>query len=241
MTRARAWIGSAYIGFFGCVPQAGDDSVVGSEESSTGAEPAADSGDGATTTSGGDPDPDTGTESSGDGPAATGSSSGDETGREPGCIIEADPGSCDQPGYTGPGDCDPYAQDCPDGEKCLPYDPMGTGVWSSTRCSAVADDPAGLDEPCTMPDVSVGGEDTCDVGLVCWDLSGNNGVCAEMCGCGNLSPTCATPGTTCAAFRRGRRGRMPTAVRSPRPGRVRACADLRDQSGRAFSVPQRRR
>jgi hypothetical protein len=111
---------------------------------------------------------------------------------------------CTQPGYDGPGECDPYQQDCPAGEKCLPYDPDATGVWDSTRCAPVIAAPAQLGEPCTMSAGSaMGGEDTCDVGLVCWDLVGNQGTCAEMCGCGDASPTCETEGNLCAVLNGG--------------------------------------
>lgn len=111
---------------------------------------------------------------------------------------------CVLPGYDGPGECDPYQQDCPAGQKCLPYDPDAQGVWDSTRCTTVVAEPAGLGERCTMTaGPATGGEDTCDHGLVCWDLVGDSGTCAELCGCGDASPTCETQDNVCAVLHGG--------------------------------------
>lgn len=45
----------------------------------------------------------------------------------------------------------------------------------------------------------VSGVDSCDVGLMCWDVDAetNVGTCIELCGCGPLQPTCEGGGTLC--------------------------------------------
>ena len=39
-------------------------------------------------------------------------------------------------------ECDLFEQDCPPGEKCMPWANDGGGAWNATRCSPVADNPA---------------------------------------------------------------------------------------------------
>ncbi|MCH9686397.1 MAG: hypothetical protein K0V04_33500 [Deltaproteobacteria bacterium] len=130
------------------------------------------------------------------GEASTGEAS---TGGEASCQVDPDPVQCTAPGYTGPGECDPYAQDCPAGQKCLPFDPDGQGVWDSTRCAPISANPGAEGDPCTMlAGGGAGGEDDCGLGLVCWDLVDDQGTCAEQCGCGQATPTCETEGQSCA-------------------------------------------
>ena len=43
-------------------------------------------------------------------------------------------------GGTGVFECDLWGQDCPDGEKCMPWASNG-GTWNATRCSPVVDSP----------------------------------------------------------------------------------------------------
>jgi hypothetical protein len=40
---------------------------------------------------------------------------------------------------TAPHSCDPFAQDCPAGEKCVPYDLAGNN-WNANKCAAVVGD-----------------------------------------------------------------------------------------------------
>lgn len=156
----------------------------------------------ASTTSGDDP-------SAGSDDAASETGAADQGGGSTGdpaaqCEVELDASDCTAPGYDGPGECDPYQQDCPEGLKCLPYDPNEAGAWGSTRCAPIVEDAAGVGEPCTMTAGSAaGGEDTCGLGLVCWNLAGNTGTCAEMCGCGVDSPTCEGDGLSCARINAG--------------------------------------
>ena len=37
--------------------------------------------------------------------------------------------------------CNPFTQDCPEGEKCMPWANDGGGSWNATRCSPISDNP----------------------------------------------------------------------------------------------------
>lgn len=107
---------------------------------------------------------------------------------------------CELPSpYEAAGDCDPYAQDCAEGEKCVPWASDGSTAWNSTRCSPVPAEPAQLGETCTVEGSGVSGVDSCDVGLMCWDADVETlvGTCIELCGCGPVAPTCEGGGTQC--------------------------------------------
>jgi len=82
------------------------------------------------------------------------------------------------------GQCDPYEQDCPKGEKCTSYvsTPGGQTVDATKCVPVIGDDLWG--EPCErMTD-----NDTCAAGFFCMtDVSGNTGpgTCLEYCSPGN--------------------------------------------------------
>ena len=82
-------------------------------------------------------DSDGGDSSSGADTDSDGSSTGEtdiDVPCEPGEREEA----CETPSpYEGAGECDPYAQDCADGERCVPFANDSSGVWNSTRCSPI--------------------------------------------------------------------------------------------------------
>jgi hypothetical protein len=95
--------------------------------------------------------------------------------------------------------CDPWAQDCPRGEKCLPWANDGGHSWNATHCSPVADDPQADGESCTAFDGPFGGNDDCAVGSMCFwvDERTNFGECVAMC-IGSLDrPSCADGITPC--------------------------------------------
>jgi len=79
-------------------------------------------------------------------------------------------------------ECDPFTQDCPPGQKCLPWGNDG-GSWNATRCSPVADDPAAVGEPCHVEGSYYSGIDDCELGAMCWDVDPetNEGVCFAQC------------------------------------------------------------
>jgi len=94
--------------------------------------------------------------------------------------------------------CDLFAQDCIDGEKCMPWANDGGTKWNATRCSDVADDPMGLGEPCMVDGSATSGLDDCDQGLMCWDVDPDTlqGTCVAMCTGDEANPECPA-GTDC--------------------------------------------
>lgn len=83
------------------------------------------------------------------------------------------------PDLGGPELCDPYNPDCPSGQKCsIDF----TDRWWRARCVAIAEDPAQLDEPCTVQGALGSGLDDCDAGLYCWDYDAQgHGQCWAFC------------------------------------------------------------
>jgi hypothetical protein len=65
-------------------------------------------------------------------------------------------------------ECDLWKQDCPPGEKCMPWANDGGGSWNATRCTPLAEDPRQPGEPCTVEGSGVSGRDDCDIRAMCW-------------------------------------------------------------------------
>jgi hypothetical protein len=170
----------------GCGPQvgggtAGDDASDGTGRTQTSTRDDASGTSDATTAS------DTSTTA---GPS-TGAQDGSDTGESrPVCEYEL------PPHYF---ECDPWLQDCPEGEKCVAWNNDGGGAYPlATRCIEVARAPKGLGEPCTGGDFLSLGKDDCEVGARCWSwAAGAAGwpeeeqrVCVPLCaGCPD-APEC---------------------------------------------------
>ncbi len=166
--------------------------VVGSSSSSSGVVPSTgEAGPG--TTSGGT----TGIGSGGSSSGAEGVevSSAVDTGDDGTFIIEFD--------VPDSGECDVFAQECPEGQKCAPYADDGGSTWNNTKCVDVAEDPAQVGEPCVAEEFGLDGIDDCDVGLFCWDVDDQNkGRCIALCGGSPETPVCPD-GTFCEISRSG--------------------------------------
>lgn len=74
--------------------------------------------------------------------------------------------------------CDNFVQDCPMGEKCVPYASSG-GVWDATKCVPVMGDQAAGDS-CTYSGI-VDAIDDCDENTHCWDVMDVDGVSMGVC------------------------------------------------------------
>ena len=97
--------------------------------------------------------------------------------------------------------CDPWAQDCDQGEKCTPSAmEEGGNAWDWARCSPVVPVPAAVGEPCTVEGFATSGIDTCELGAMCWDVDPGTleGTCVALCTGSEDSPECAPEGTACA-------------------------------------------
>ena len=78
-----------------------------------------------------------------------------------------------------PESCDPFSQDCPEGEKCVPWSNEG-GSWDDTKCVPIIGDQM-VGEPCTY-DGSMLATDDCDGSGMCWNVDQDgNGTCHSFC------------------------------------------------------------
>ena len=94
-------------------------------------------------------------------------------------------------------ECDLFAQDCPEGDKCMPWANDGGDQWNATRCSPVEDDAGVIGDECTADGSGVSGLDDCELGAMCWEVDDMNmGTCVEMCVGSSGDPLCP-PGTWC--------------------------------------------
>lgn len=97
-------------------------------------------------------------------------------------------------GTTGSGvpECDIWNEDCPEGQKCMPWDnTMGADTWNSTRCSPINATPGQKGDVCNVEGSSADGIDTCDKHLLCWYLDDmSTGTCISMCEGSEDAPTC---------------------------------------------------
>jgi hypothetical protein len=76
-------------------------------------------------------------------------------------------------------ECDPFAQDCPDGEKCVPYASTGDG-WDANKCVPVTGDQV-TGEACTYGGL-IEATDDCDETGICVDRDGDMlGTCHAFC------------------------------------------------------------
>jgi hypothetical protein len=126
---------------------------------------------------------------------ADGSTSGSESGG--GIVPDPDMG-------MGAPECDVWAQDCPEGEKCMPYANDGGNAWNATKCVPV-EGRGQVGDPCTVVGMAVSGMDDCAAGLMCYNVQIDTGmgVCYELCGGTPDAPVCEAEGTICANYNDG--------------------------------------
>lgn len=178
------------------------------------------------------PPAETSSSTTGDPSSADGTS--DETGSV--FLVIPDGGGCIA---TGDGNwhcswCDVTVQDCPKGEKCVPWANDGGDLWNATRCTPVPDDPAGLGEACVAEVSPVSGLDDCELGTMCWEVDPVTlqGICEALCSIDRVCPD----GAACAD------GEFEPLVCLPRcdPFDPAACADgeaCRDVGSDVLCVP----
>lgn len=96
-------------------------------------------------------------------------------------------------------ECDVFAQDCPVGDKCMPWANDGGGTWNAAHCVPVADSPGQPGDPCTVEGGPTSGFDDCDLGVMCFhvDPATNEGVCVAMCTGTPAAPMCEEAQQTC--------------------------------------------
>ncbi len=105
-----------------------------------------------------------------------------------------DPGSfiMDPDGGGVAVECDVWTDDCPKGEKCMPWANDGGNSWNATRCSPLDDNPGQVGDSCTVEGSGVSGVDTCDARSMCYyvDPETSEGVCVGFCDGTPQAPTC---------------------------------------------------
>lgn len=103
-------------------------------------------------------------------------------------------------------ECDRWLQNCPPGEKCMPWtdDVQPWNAWNAWRCTPLDGMPDSVGEPCRAEGYGNTGIDSCEEGAMCWELrsytaSGDysTGTCVARCnGCPDAA-TCAQPSHRC--------------------------------------------
>lgn len=93
---------------------------------------------------------------------------------------------------AGANECDPFNQDCPEGEKCVPYIDTGD-TWDANKCVPVTGNGV-LGDQCKT-DSLTGGTDDCDANHLCWQLVYNDeneliGTCLPFCAGTPGNPQC---------------------------------------------------
>lgn len=106
--------------------------------------------------------------------------------------------------HLHPFECDLFAQDCPRGDKCMPWAIDGGNAWNGTRCSPISGNPAQIEDDCAVEGAAVSGIDNCDLGLMCWDVDPVTlmGTCTPLCAGDGANPICEDT-TTCAIANNG--------------------------------------
>jgi hypothetical protein len=186
MTRARILATGLFASplTLGCAPDNGGNTTQGATTSTT----ATTSGDGSgsVTSAPGSATDGTGTDSP---PTTTATTSTSGTTATSSTGEPCDFLNCDDM-MKAMNECDIWAQDCREGQKCTAYIAGGGGAWNSTKCVDVtgADQPG---EKCTTDDVA-SGIDSCIKGAMCFYVDEEGvGTCLALCTGGPEAPLCA--------------------------------------------------
>ena len=100
--------------------------------------------------------------------------------------------------------CNVWEQDCPDGQKCMPWANNGGSAWNATKCSPIDMNPGKPGDECTVEGNGVSGIDSCEKASMCWNVSQDTGkgTCVGFCMGSQEAPTCPS-GTNCVIANEG--------------------------------------
>ena len=85
-------------------------------------------------------------------------------------------------------DCDPWVQDCPEGEKCAAVN-QGGDTWNSNKCVPI-NGTGQLGDECIYDGAALGTDD-CDLGFICYYTNDEGiGSCTPLCGGTPDDPVC---------------------------------------------------
>jgi hypothetical protein len=137
-----------------------------------------------------------------DAPADDDDDDGDET---TGAADDDDDGNDDvsfvlPPDGGAANECDPKAQDCPEGQKCTAWANDGGTFWNANRCVEVSGEGVAGDT-CMVEGSGVSGIDSCGLGSICLNTDQDgNGTCIAFCEGENEG---CNPGSVCAIYNDG--------------------------------------
>lgn len=89
-------------------------------------------------------------------------------------------------------ECDVWTDDCPEGQKCMPWASDGGSSWNATRCSPLDANAGQVGDECTVEGSGVSGLDTCGPRSMCYytDSETNIGICVSFCEGTQNAPSC---------------------------------------------------
>ena len=97
--------------------------------------------------------------------------------------------------------CSLILQDCPEGQKCVPYNMSGGIIPDNVKCVEEPINPDGVGEPCKTYNNFGSGDDSCAKGGMCFDIDNDgDGSCVGHCFGTPESPLCLKPEEKCVTF-----------------------------------------
>ena len=92
--------------------------------------------------------------------------------------------------FIGTENCDNWAQNCAEGQKCVAWAENGGSSWNATKCvDIMGDNPPGA--PCQTFGGDLSGEDNCAFGAMCWEVGADHhGTCVALCTGTHDAPVC---------------------------------------------------
>lgn len=104
----------------------------------------------------------------------------------------------------GGGECSLFAQDCNEGEKCVPWSELPDLVPDEIRCCPIQAPLAQPGDLCTVAGYLGSCIDNCVAGSMCFDFDGDGeGVCQRMCAGTEDAPECPNLDDECFIYYSG--------------------------------------
>ena len=93
-------------------------------------------------------------------------------------------------------ECDLWEQNCPEGQKCMPWANDGSSAWNATKCTDIMPNAGKPGDLCSAEGGGVSGVDSCEKAAMCWNISQQTGkgTCIAFCMGSPEAPIC--PGGT---------------------------------------------
>ncbi|HEY0137627.1 MAG TPA: hypothetical protein VGB85_26260, partial [Nannocystis sp.] len=96
------------------------------------------------------------------------------------------------------GECNFWNEDCPAGQKCMPFASEGAPSWDSLGCVPLVVDPAPVGAPCVAIGHAASGLDSCATHAICWGVDADlQGECVSLCFGDELDHLCKLSTETC--------------------------------------------